>query len=97
MNVIPRYVPLQDLDILVVANPSDDLSNPDPDRPREDGLAILRDPHYMQVDCKDGMRAFPVFSHDSTLYGRALLKPPPKGGGFHQRIKTNNVHYAQTK
>ena len=74
-------------------DPTNDLADPFPNRARENGFAILCNPHDVKVDRENGMRAFPVFSHNAREYGRAMLKPPPKGGGFHPRVKTNNTVY----
>ena len=89
MNVVSRDVPLHYLHVKVVADATDNLSNTVPDRPAKHRLAIFRNPDDMQMDSEDGVRAFSVYLNHPSLYGRAMLKPPPKGGGFHQRIKTN--------
>ena len=69
MNVIPGNMPLQNADVQLIADTPGDFSNPVPYGAREHRLPVLRNPHNVQVDSKDGVRAFSVISHGPLLTG----------------------------
>ena len=51
----------------------------------EGGPSILGDPHQMQVDFEDCMRAVAIITHVAEFTTTAtarVLKPSPKGEGF---------------
>lgn len=84
VHMIFRDMPLDDRHLVLTADFADQLSHAETDLARHGWLAVLRDPHHVEVDAEDRMRAVPVLSHGAALYhaGENLLKPSPKGEGF---------------
>lgn len=74
MHMIFRDVSLANRHFLVAADFADQLSEPSADFPCHHGLAVLSDPHQMQVNLERGVRAAPVILHGSASYttGAAL-------------------------
>ena len=82
MNMIGRNVPLQDVHPLPAAFFAHHIPNPFRYRTPQHFMAVLGDPHHMEMDGKDGMRAMAIIVYEASRSKRGVLKLPPKGGGF---------------
>ncbi len=67
MNMILRHVPFDDRDFEATAYLADQFSESQPDFTAHHGFTILRDPHDVQVDAEDRVRAVPVLCHPANL------------------------------
>ena len=63
MHMVVTHPPFDDLDILAITHLPDDISYPRPDFLRQHLIAILRDPHQVDLEVIYCMRAFAVFFH----------------------------------
>ena len=68
--MVTRYMSFEYPNIEPITNASDNLSNTLTHRTGQDSLAILRNPNHVQMDSKNGMRAFTVISHGEVLLAR---------------------------
>ena len=74
MDMIFRDMPLDDGDLLIAADLSNQLSETGADFTCHDRLTILRDPDQMQMNLEGSVRAAPVIFHRDESYriGAAL-------------------------
>ena len=81
MDMVWRNVPLENIDMGLLALFTDNGPDPFCHLTAQDLMAIFGDPHDMEVDGKRRMGAMAIVTHvpQST---QNLLKLPPKGGGF---------------
>jgi len=63
MHMIPRNMPLQNLDIIGQTDLSDQLSDPNRYLFRQDRLPVLRNPYEMQLDVVTAMGRGPIKLH----------------------------------
>ena len=63
MHMIPRNMPLHDLDIIGQTDLPDQLSDPQCHLLRQDRLPVLRDPHEMQLDVISSVRRGSIKLH----------------------------------
>jgi hypothetical protein len=67
MYMIPRYMPLQDLNIIGQTDLSNQLSDSDCYLLRQNRLPVFRDPNKMQLDIISGMRRGSIELHAAII------------------------------
>ena len=77
MDVVPRYMPFDDLQIVTLAYLPDETSQPNRYVSTQYRLAIFCDPYDVVLDVINGMARFPIIFHTASI-----LKSSPKGEGF---------------
>ncbi len=74
MHMILRHMSLHDLNVMLPADVSYQVSHSYRHISRQSRSSILRYPHQMQMDFKDRMRAASIFRHPSRLSSGALAE-----------------------
>lgn len=67
MHVVAGDVPFDNRHFRVAADFADQLSEPETYFARHHGLAVLRHPHYVEMNAKDCMCAVPIVRHRANL------------------------------
>jgi len=67
MNVVGPHMPLDDFDIMFLANPPNQLPNPEGDVAFQYRLAVHRDEHEMIVQQINAVRTPTVFAHPAIV------------------------------
>ena len=67
MHVVPRHMPLQNLDLVRPTNLPYQFPQPSPHRTRQHWLAVLGDPDEVVLDVKSGMGGSTVVFHPSSV------------------------------
>ena len=75
--MIPADVTLEDLDLQLRTDRPNDLAEPEADFASQQLLAVLRDPHQVELDVEAGMGGPSVVLHPNTYW-----KWSPEGEGF---------------
>ena len=84
MNLILRHMPLHGPDLMLPADLSHQVPNPNRHLSLERPTPVLRDPHHVEMNLEHRMRAAPILpTHPSRLPAAPrALKPSPQGEGF---------------
>ena len=70
MNMVLADVTLEDLDLQLRTDRSHDLAEPETDVASQQLLAVLRDPHQVELDVKTGVSCTTVVLHPSVILER---------------------------
>jgi hypothetical protein len=81
MDMVLRYMSLQNVHLFRTADLPDHFPNPKPNVPSHHRLPILRRPNQVQMDLEYRVCPVPV-PHAGRILSSPLLKLSPKGEGF---------------